>query len=1029
MMNKHIFIDESVGKGVRDRSVSAIPGGYLIYKADESEKILFANDALLDIFECGSEEEFIELTGGTFRGMIHPNDLLMMESDIRNQVEIHPPFNHVAYRIVTKNKKIKYVEDFGRLYEDAELGPVFHVFIISESERYDMLTGLLAMTNFMDYTNYLRNDIVSQGQTPAMISFNLNGLRTFNSEYGFATGNHMLYSFGLILRKVFGRNNCSRFGEDHFYVFTSSENIEEKLESVFIEMEDLNNGKSMTVRAGVFVYEDPETDYADTACDRARIARDYYGKTNESGFTYFEQRMLREFKIRSFVIRNIEKALKEGHIKVYYQPQIITSSGRLRGFEALARWEDPEKGLIPASEFIPVLEDYCLTYKLDIYMLQHIARDMLYLKEQDVELVPISFNLSRTDFLKCDPFSELVKVVEWSGLPRSLFKVEITESTVMSEPERIRKIIECFRSSGFEVYMDDFGSAYSSLSTLRDFEFDEIKIDLGFMKNFGSRSKAIIKPMIMMAKGLGIHTMMEGVETKAQLDFLREIGCEYVQGFYFGRPETLEEMLKFRNRYNFEYSPAADIEVSFFEDEDDGASGHDSIEDSFVTRTGFDDGDRIISAIASSYNSLHVIDIEQDTYSEIRANYALHKFLGESGCISKTFDSIMSTLSSSEHLEQVLAFVDLKTLPDRIGSRSYIEMEFYGALNGWTNASFYVLDRNAEGRVNRVLFGTRVIDQNKRTEIGYKNVIHALSGVYFAMLHINLANGEISPMLLPEDARELIGMGNQHYEFAKNVFVGNYVEEDYRKQLSYFMEITTLADRLKDNRFISMDYIGLNNLWRRMIFTASQVDDDGVVRHVLLAIEDTDAEKNKQTVLEYQVEHDALTGLLNRSAFEKYTSLFKGTEIPLAFILVDINKFKQINDTYGHEVGDAVLKDLANALTASFGASDLVMRIGGDEFCVLLSGYDERNRQELMEFVEQVNEVMKIATKDRPATSISAGITFSAAGYGADTYKEADTALYKAKESEGGCVVVFEQSLADWAEGFAGWVDDHQKHF
>lgn len=1021
-MDNYLFIDEAAGKGVLSRSLSTMPGGYLIYRADESEKILFVNDALLEIFECESEDEFLELTGGSFKGMVHPNDLNMMESDIHDQMVVNPPFSHVTYRIVTRNKNVKYVENFGRLYSDDVLGPVFYVLIVTESEKYDLLTGLLSMTSFLEHTGFLRNDMVSQGKTPAMIAFNLNGLRTFNSEYGIPTGNHMLYSFGLIIRRIFGRKNCSRFGEDHFFAFTSTDGLEDKLEEVFRETGELNSGKSMTVRAGIFVYDDPEMDYSDVACDRARIARDYYGKTNESGFNYFDKSMLKEFKIRSFVIRNIDRALSEEHIKVYYQPQVLTSSGRICGFEALARWEDPEKGLIPASDFIPVLEDYCLTYRLDIYMLRHIAEDMVRLKEIGIEPLPISFNLSRTDFLKCDPYSELVKVVEQYKLPRSLFKVEITESTVMSEPERIRTIIDCFRSSGFEVYMDDFGSAYSSLSTLRDFEFDEIKIDLGFMKNFGSRSKAIIKPMIMMAKGLGIHTMMEGVETRAQYDFLKEIGCEYIQGFFFGKPESLEEMMRFGEAVNPNHEPVGDLYAEIPEGPSE-EERHGS-EKEYIIGPDYEDGDRIISAVASIYNSLHVVDLERDAYTEIRASYALHKFLGAKGRVSEIFPEIMKTLCSPEHIQRLLAFVDTRTLPDRLGSRNYIEMEFRGAINGWTNASFFVLDRNEDDRVTKVLFGTRVIDKSKKTEIGFRNVIHALSGVYFAMVNVDLSNGELSPLLLPGEVEEKIGMGEQHYEFAKNLFIDNYVTEDYRKQLSYFMEFTTLADRLGDSRFISMDYIGAGKMWRRVIFTASQVDENGVVQHVLLAIEDTDAEKNRQTVLEYQVEHDALTGLLNRSAYEKYTSLFKGTEIPLAFILLDINKFKQINDTYGHNVGDIVLRDLAHSLTANFGASDLIMRIGGDEFCVLLSGYDMRNRDTLLEAVGNVNESMNTATEDRPATSVSAGIAFSAAGFGEDIYKQADTALYKAKETEGGCVVVFEQSVSDWAAGFDEWVDD-----
>ncbi|MCR4600934.1 MAG: GGDEF domain-containing protein [Clostridia bacterium] len=432
---------------------------------------------------------------------------------------------------------------------------------------------------------------------------------------------------------------------------------------------------------------------------------------------------------------------------------------------------------------------------------------------------------------------------------------------------------------------------------------------------------------------------------------------------------------------------------------------------------------RIIAALASIYNSLHIIDLKSMTYREIRANYALHRLLGDSGKVFDDFKEIMSTVCSAEYMEKMRTFVDLETLPERMGNEDSIEFEYFGPINGWTNAAFFALDRDEEGNVTEVLLGTRNINTIEDTDVGYKNVVQALSGVYLAAMHINLSDGEISSMLLPVEARKYIGAVDRKYDAAKDVVIEHFVAEEYRLQMSYFMDLSTLADRLRDNRYISMDYIGTEGKWRSMIFTAAQIDEEGVVKQVLLAIEDTHAEKNRQSDLEYQVEHDALTGLLNRSAYEKYTNLYKGTEIPLVFMLIDINKFKQINDTYGHEVGDAVLRDFADALSSHFDSSDLVMRIGGDEFCVLLSGYDQMKPETLTDIVERVNNVMRKGTEKRPATSVSAGITYSAAGFREDTYKNADRALYKAKETEGGCAVVHEQTPSEWAEQFAGWVD------
>ena len=158
--------------------------------------------------------------------------------------------------------------------------------------------------------------------------------------------------------------------------------------------------------------------------------------------------------------------------------------------------------------------------------------------------MPVSFNFSRTDFETCNPYEELQKAVKEYNLEPKMFRVEITESTLMSDPAKIKEQMTLFRKAGYEVLMDDFGSAYSSLATLRDFDFDEIKIDMGFMRNFSDKSKKIIRPMIMLAQSLDVHTLTEGVETAEQLSFLQQAGCERIQGYYFSKPIPYSEFLQ-----------------------------------------------------------------------------------------------------------------------------------------------------------------------------------------------------------------------------------------------------------------------------------------------------------------------------------------------------------------------------------------------------------------------------------------------------------------------------------------------------
>ncbi|MCR5453104.1 MAG: EAL domain-containing protein [Lachnospiraceae bacterium] len=247
-------------------------------------------------------------------------------------------------------------------------------------------------------------------------------------------------------------------------------------------------------------------------------------------------------ELQDYVLENIDNAVENGWIKVYYQPVIRTISRELCGLEALARWDDPRHGLLSPAVFIPVLEKQGLIPKLDVYMLQQICRDFHEIFKKQKFLVPISMNLSRADFENTDIFGHIIHTVGKYAVPRDMLHIEITESMLGRDSEYMLSQIEHFHEEGFQVWMDDFGSEYSSLNSLKDYNFDELKIDMKFLSNFSVRSQKIIASVVNMAKQIGIKTLAEGVETEEQFEFLRSIGCEKVQGFYFGKPMPVDSL-------------------------------------------------------------------------------------------------------------------------------------------------------------------------------------------------------------------------------------------------------------------------------------------------------------------------------------------------------------------------------------------------------------------------------------------------------------------------------------------------------
>ena len=245
--------------------------------------------------------------------------------------------------------------------------------------------------------------------------------------------------------------------------------------------------------------------------------------------------------IAKHIVESIDDAIRNEWIKVYYQPVIRSLTGELCGFESLARWIDPEFGFLSPAQFIGALEEAELICKLDIYMIKKVCSDIHDRLENGQDIVPVSINFSRLDFLTCDMLEEVEAIVNEYDIPRDYLHVEITESMMVTDGEFMHDVIDGFRNQGYAVWMDDFGSGYSSLNLLKDFTMDMLKMDMKFLSSMNPKSKAIMNSVISMAKDVGIQTLAEGVETQEEVEFLKEIGCGRLQGYFYGKPLPLEE--------------------------------------------------------------------------------------------------------------------------------------------------------------------------------------------------------------------------------------------------------------------------------------------------------------------------------------------------------------------------------------------------------------------------------------------------------------------------------------------------------
>ena len=429
----------------------------------------------------------------------------------------------------------------------------------------DSLTGLPNMTYFFELAEAERRRIEQAGGRPAMLYINLIGMKHYNRQFGFEEGNRLICAVADILKRHFGEKKISHLSQDHFAAVTGSDRLEEELQHVFRECQQANEGRSLPIRVGIF--RDWTDDInASTASDRAKFACDRYRDAYDSCFYYFDDSMQKQAENVRYIISHLDQALAERLITVYYQPIVRAVNGRVCDEEALARWLDPEKGMLSPGDFIPILEDARLIYKLDLYIVDQVLEKMRRQKEYGLEIVPHSVNLSRSDFDACDIVEEIRRRVDAAGMERRLITIEITESVIGSSFDFIKAQVERFRALGFPVWMDDFGSGYSSLDVLQSIQFDLIKFDMSFMQRLdeGDGGKIILTELMKMANALGVDTVCEGVETAEQARFLREIGCSKLQGYYYCKPISFE-MIQDRYRSGRQIGFENPTESEYFE--------------------------------------------------------------------------------------------------------------------------------------------------------------------------------------------------------------------------------------------------------------------------------------------------------------------------------------------------------------------------------------------------------------------------------------------------------------------------------
>lgn len=428
---------------------------------------------------------------------------------------------------------------------------------ITEFSEKDVLTGGYNRRGFIRITERLLNEVPDRTKY-AVLFFNVKNFKAVNELFGVESGDVVLQNiFRTLTHSKLSPVITARVESDHFVCLVENKNLDfEELTSV-CDNKFVKDGKCMSliIRCGIFYVEEKPMKISGMI-DRAKLAKRYITDEYVQPYMVYDHSMQVAYIDKAKLAGELQEGIAKEQFKVYYQPVIDTKTGKIASAEALIRWIHPDKGFISPALFIPALEENGHISELDFYVLKKVWQFINDRCENNKFVVPISVNLSWMDFYDEIMMEKILKEMDRfrENGREHMARFEITETSYAAIRENRSGILESLRIKNAKILLDDFGSGFSSFGMLQDYDFDILKIDMSFIRKIGEnpKTKSIVHSIIGMAHEIGIKTVAEGVETEEQVSFLRQSGCDYIQGYYYSKPLPEEEFVEFLEKADAE---------------------------------------------------------------------------------------------------------------------------------------------------------------------------------------------------------------------------------------------------------------------------------------------------------------------------------------------------------------------------------------------------------------------------------------------------------------------------------------------
>lgn len=538
-----------------------MPIAMAVYGLDEHDHVvcLCVSDGMC-AFTKRSREDLTRLMNQAMFSLVHPEDAGRLEK-IGRDFARHLCEYDLVYRLKTwaSDENYRYVHTIGawqKMPDGQELAMlVYNSVDDAVSVNYSMIRKYQQLQKDYFYTdiltklpnaNFMRafggekiHQCLLEAGSAAVWYFDVCGMHAFNSRYGLQEGDRLLTAAAHALRHTFLDGLVCRGSDDHFLVVSPFDRakIDVLMQKINEEVRASVSEPVLGLRAGI-CQADRHMQIME-ALDNAHTSLKEIGANLNVMWHLYTPETEKRSMMSHQLLTGFQEALEQHWIQPYFQPIIDVRTGQIVFCESLARWKDPSLGMLQPGTFIPVLRRFHLLYRLDLYILQQVCRMLQERRAKQQKIVPVSVNFSRQDFDMPDLAARIDGIVTASHLTPESIMIEITEQDISDAPDRMRAQIEDIHRRGYALWMDDFGSGYSSLNVMDEFPFDLIKFDQKLLmnRNSGRRGNSyILTAMTSIAGQIGIRSLAEGLEKEDDLRFLQQIGCQYAQGFLFYRP-------------------------------------------------------------------------------------------------------------------------------------------------------------------------------------------------------------------------------------------------------------------------------------------------------------------------------------------------------------------------------------------------------------------------------------------------------------------------------------------------------------